>query len=209
MSERRLRILLVGASGTLGRAVAAELATRHEVIGAGRNSGDVRLDLTDVASVRRAFAQVGMLDAVIGTTGRVTFAPLADFAAAPYGESLHSLGIADKLLGQVNLALVARDHLRDGGSITLTSGILAEQPIRQGSSASLINGAIEAFVRAAAIELPRGMRINGISPSVLSEALGDYAPYFRGFEAVPAARAALAYSRSVEGAETGKIYRVF
>jgi NAD(P)-dependent dehydrogenase (short-subunit alcohol dehydrogenase family) len=209
MSERRLRILLVGASGTLGRAVVAELAMRYEVIGAGRNSGDVRLDLTDVASVRRAFAQVGMLDAVIGTTGRVTFAPLADFAAAPYGESLHSLGIADKLLGQVNLALVARDHLRDGGSITLTSGILAEQPIRQGSSASLVNGAIEAFVRAAAIELPRSLRINGISPSVLSEALDDYAPYFRGFEAVPAARAALAYSRSVEGAETGKIYRVF
>ncbi len=107
------------------------------------------------------------------------------------------------------MALAARDHLRDGGSVTLTSGILAEQPIRQGSSASLVNGAIEAFVRAAAIELPRGLRINAISPSVLSEALGDYAPYFRGFEAVPAARAALAYSRSVEGAETGKIYRVF
>jgi len=209
MSERRLRILVVGASGTLGRAVAAELAARHEVVAAGRNSGDVRLDFTDVASVHRAFAQVGALDAVISTAGRVTFAPLADFAAAPYGESLHSLGIADKLLGQVNLALAARDHLRDGGSITLTSGILAEQPIRQGSSASLVNGAIEAFVRAAAIELPRGLRINAISPSVLSEALGDYAPYFRGFEAVPAARAALAYSRSVEGAETGKIYRVF
>jgi NAD(P)-dependent dehydrogenase (short-subunit alcohol dehydrogenase family) len=209
MSERRLRILLVGASGTLGRAVAAEMATRHEIIGGGRHSGDVRLDLTDIASVQRAFAQIGMLDAVIGTTGRVTFAPLADFAAAPYGQSLHSLGIADKLLGQVNLALVARDHLRDGGSITLTSGILAEQPIRQGSSASLVNGAIEAFVRAASIELPRGLRINAISPSVLSEALGDYAPYFRGFEAVPAARAALAYSRSVEGAETGKTYQVF
>jgi len=209
MSERRLRILLVGASGTLGRAVAAELATRHEVIGAGRHSGDVRLDLTDVTSVQRAFAQVGVLDAVIGTTGRVTFAPLADFSAAPYGESLHSLGIADKLLAQVNLALVARDHLRDGGSITLTSGILAEQPIRQGSSASLVNGAIEAFVRAASVELSRGLRINTVSPSVLSEALGDYAPYFRGFEAVPAARAALAYSRSVEGAETGKTYRVF
>jgi NAD(P)-dependent dehydrogenase (short-subunit alcohol dehydrogenase family) len=209
MSERRLRILVVGASGTLGRAVAAELAARHEVVAAGRNSGDVRLDFTDVASVHRAFAQVGALDAVISTAGRVTFAPLADFAAAPYGESLHSLGIADKLLGQVNLALAARDHLRDGGSVTLTSGILAEQPIRQGSSASLVNGAIEAFVRAAAIELPRGLRINAISPSVLSEALGDYAPYFRGFEAVPAARAALAYSRSVEGAETGKIYRVF
>jgi len=209
MHARRLRILLVGASGTLGRAIATELAARHEVIGAGRTSGEVRLDLTDVSSIRRALEQAGELDAVVGVAGRVTFAPLADFQAAPMGESLHTLGITDKLFGQVNLALAARDHLRDDGSITLTSGILAEQPIRQGTSASLVNGAIEAFVRAAAIELPRGLRINVVSPSVLREAMADYAPYFRGFEAVPAARAALAFSRSVEGAESGKAYRVF
>ncbi|MET0225606.1 MAG: short chain dehydrogenase [Dokdonella sp.] len=204
-----MRILLVGASGTLGRAIALELAARHEAIGAGRTSAQVRLDLTDVASIRRALDQVGELDAVIGAAGRVTFAPLADFQAAPYGESLHTLGVTDKLFGQVNLALAARDHLRDGRSITLTSGILAEQPIRQGTSASLVNGAIDAFARAAAIELPRGSRINVVSPTVLSEAMGDYAPYFRGFEPVPAARAALAFCRSVEGAESGKTYRVF
>lgn len=209
MTERRLRILLVGASGTLGRAVAAELSQRHEVIAAGRNSGAVRMDIADVASIRRGFSEAGALDAVVCAAGKVTFAPLADFAAAAYGDSLHTLGIADKLLGQVNLALAAREHLRDGGSITLTTGILAEQPIVQGTSASLVNGAVEAFARAAAIELPRGLRINVVSPNVLTEAMDAYAPFFRGFEPVPAARAALAFSRSVEGAQTGQIYQVF
>ncbi len=209
MAERRLRILLVGASGTLGRAVAAELAQRHEVIGAGRHSGELRMDLTDVDSIRLGLTQAGVLDAVVCAAGQVTFAPLADFLPAAYGNSLHTLGIADKLLGQVNLALAAREHLRDGGSITLTTGITSEQPIVQGSSASMINGAVEGFVRAAAIELPRGLRINVVSPNVLTEAMGAYAPYFRGFEPVPAARAALAFSRSVEGAQTGQIYKVF
>jgi NAD(P)-dependent dehydrogenase (short-subunit alcohol dehydrogenase family) len=209
MSEKRLRILLVGASGTLGRAVAAELGQRHEVIAAGRNSGSVNIDLTDVDSIRNGLQQAGELDAVISTAGKVTFAPLADFKAAPHGQSLHTLGITDKLMGQVNLALAARDHLRDGGSITLTTGILSDQPIVAGSSASLVNGAVEAFVRAAAIELPRGLRINVVSPSVLVEAMPSYAPFFRGFEPVTAARAALAFSRSVEGAQTGQVYKVF
>ena len=209
MGERRLRILLVGASGTLGRAVQAELEQRHEVIAAGRNSGSVCVDITDAASIHRALQQAGELDAVISAAGHVTFAPLADFKAAQIGESLHTQGSADKLLGQVNLALAARDHLRDGGSITLTTGILAEQPIVGGSSASLVNGAVEAFVRAAAIELPRGLRINVVSPNVLTEAMEAYAPFFRGFEPVSAARAALAFTRSVEGAQTGQVYKVF
>ncbi|WP_196239469.1 short chain dehydrogenase [Dyella monticola] len=204
-----MRILLVGASGTLGRAVEAELSQRHDVIAAGRNSGNIRIDLTDVASIQRALKQAGELDAVVGATGNVTFAPLADFKPAAFGESLHTLGITDKLLGQVNLALAARDHLRDGGSITLTTGILSEQPIVAGSSASLVNGAVEAFVRAAAIELPRRLRINVVSPNVLTEAMPAYAPFFRGFEPVSAARAALAFSRSVEGAQTGQVYKVF
>lgn len=209
MSDRRLRILLVGASGTLGRAVAAELGQRHEVIAAGRSTGSIAMDLTNVESIRNGLQQAGELDAVISTAGKVTFAPLADFKAAPFGESLHTLGIADKLLGQVNLALAARDLLRDGGSITLTTGILSEQPIVAGNSASLVNGAIEAFVRAAAIELPRGLRINVVSPNVLTEAMSSYAPFFRGFEPVTAARAALAFSRSVEGAQTGQVFKVF
>jgi NAD(P)-dependent dehydrogenase (short-subunit alcohol dehydrogenase family) len=209
MPEPRLRILIVGANGTLGRAVAAELGARHEIITSGRTAGDVRMDITDSASIVKVLAALGPLDAVISAAGHVKFAPLEAFQAASLAESGYGVGLLDKLMGQVNLALAARAHLKDGGSITLTSGILSEQPIVAGSSASMVNGAIEAFVRAAAIEMPRGIRINAVSPNVLVESMGDYGPFFRGFEPVPAARAALAFSRSVEGKQTGQVYKVF
>jgi NAD(P)-dependent dehydrogenase (short-subunit alcohol dehydrogenase family) len=118
------------------------------------------------------------------------------------------IGLRDKLMGQVNLVLVGRELIADGGSFTLTTGVLTYDPIRSGSSASMVNGAIEAFVRAAAIELPRGLRINAVSPGVILEAMPAYAPFFRGHEPVPAARAALAYAKSVEGARTGQVFAV-
>ena len=111
-------------------------------------------------------------------------------------------------MGQVNLTLAARDSLTDGGSITLIGGILADEPIAAGSSASMVNGALEAFARAAAIELPRGLRINVVSPTVFAESMEGYAPFFRGFEPVPVAKAALAFSRSIEGRQTGQVYKV-
>jgi NAD(P)-dependent dehydrogenase (short-subunit alcohol dehydrogenase family) len=111
-------------------------------------------------------------------------------------------------MGQVNLVLIGREFIADGGSFTLTTGVLDSDPIRMGTSASMVNGAVNAFVVAAAIEMPRGLRINAVSPGVITEAMPDYAPFFRGFEPVPAARAALAYAKSVEGAQTGQVYRV-
>ena len=197
------RVLLIGASGTLGRAVHEELAQRHEVIPASRK-GRHTVDITEAASIRRLFQTVGTVDAIVCTAGHVHFGPLAEMTADHY-----AIGLGDKLMGQVNLVLIGRDHLTDGGSITLITGILAEQPIRYGSSASMVNGALESFVRAAAIELPRGIRINAVSPNVFAESMPGYAPYFRGFEAIPVARAALAFSRSVEGAQTGQVYRVY
>ena len=113
-----------------------------------------------------------------------------------------------KRQGQVNLVLIGREYLPEGGSFTLTTGVLDRDPIREGTSASMVNGAVNAFVLAAAIEMPRGQRINAVSPGVIAEAMPDYAPYFRGFEPVPAARAALAYAKSVEGARTGQVYAV-
>jgi NAD(P)-dependent dehydrogenase (short-subunit alcohol dehydrogenase family) len=197
------KVLLVGASGTLGRAVHAELGLRHQVLAASR-SGKLKVDITDVASIRKLFNKTGKVDAIVCTAGKVHFGALAEMT-----EKLYAIGLRDKLMGQVNLALVGRDYLNDGGSITLITGILAEQPIRFGSSASMVNGAIEAFVRAAAVELPRGLRINAVSPNVFAESMPVYAPYFRGFEAIPVARAALAFSRSVEGVQTGQVYKVF
>ncbi len=204
----RLRILLIGASGVLGRAVAAELAPRHDIVTAGSKSGDIRIDIADPASIEAGLAAAGPLDAVACAAGAVNFAPLAAIAPARIDQSSYGLGLVDKLMGQVNLALAARDRLRDGGSITLIAGVLSQTPIAAGSSASMVNGAVEAFVMAAAIEMPRGLRINAVSPTVFEESMGAYGPFFRGHDPVPVARAARAFSRSVEGRETGKTYRV-
>jgi NAD(P)-dependent dehydrogenase (short-subunit alcohol dehydrogenase family) len=198
-----MKILLVGASGTIGRAIAAELSARHDIVRAGRHGGDVTVDLTDEASIQAMFREVGTVDAVIAAAGNVTFAPLAALTAADF-----ATGLNDKLMGQVNLARHAVANLNDGGSITLIGGIVAEQPIVNGASASLVNAGLEGFVRGAAIELPRGIRINLVSPNVLVESMDTYGPFFRGFEPVPASRVGLAFSRSVEGAQTGQIYRV-
>lgn len=209
MSDQpRLRILLVGASGELGRAVDAALSARHEVIRAGSGSGAVRIDITDPASILRGLTEAGPIDAVCCTAGRTSFPALADVEPKAIAESAYGLGLADKLMGQVNLALAARRLLRDGGSITLVSGILSEQPIAGGTSAAMVNGALEGFVRAAACELPCGLRINLVSPTVFTESMAKYGPYFRGYDPVPVSKAALAFSRSVEGIQTGQVFKV-
>ncbi|MBC3952535.1 short chain dehydrogenase [Pseudomonas folii] len=198
-----MKIVLIGASGTIGSAVAQELAQRHEIVRAGRNSGEEQVDISDSASIRKLFERIGRFDAVVCAAGNVKFAPLAEMT-----ESDFALGLQDKLMGQVNLLLIGREFANDGASFTFTTGVLSHDPIRAGASASLVNGAIDAFVRAAAIELPRGMRVNSVSPNVLIEAMDSYAPYFRGFKPVAAADVALAYAKSVEGLQTGQTYHV-
>ncbi len=199
-----MRILVVGASGAVGGAVAAELGKRHEIVKAGRRGADVQVDIEKPESIRAMYGKLGRLDAVVSAAGRVHFGPLAEMTDANL-----RVGIDSKLLGQANLVLLGIDHLADGGSFTLTSGVLSEIPIRYGSSASLVNGALEAFARGAAPELPRGLRLNVVSPTVLTESLPGFGPYFLGFESAPAARVALAYSRSVEGVQTGQVFKVW
>lgn len=198
-----MRIIVIGASGTIGRAVVEELSSRHEIVQVGKNSGAHQVDITDLRSVEALFARIGAADAVAVAAGNIHFGPLSEMTPENF-----AVGLQDKLMGQVNVTLAAQRYLNDGGSITLISGILAEQPIRYGVNASAVNCAVEGFARAAAIELPRGLRINVVTPNVLVESLDGYGPYFRGFEAVPARRVALAYSRSIEGAQTGQVYKV-
>jgi NAD(P)-dependent dehydrogenase (short-subunit alcohol dehydrogenase family) len=205
----RLRVLVVGASGVLGRAVVAELSPRCDIVSAGSKTGEIRIDITDPASVEAGFKAAGRLDAVACAAGAVNWRPLSAIKPAPLEMSSYGLGLTSKLMGQVNLALAARDHLNDMGSITLITGILSDAPIATGTSASMVNRAVEGFVMAAAIEMPRGIRINVVSPSVFEESMKEYGPFFRGFEPVPVARAARAFSRSIEGLETGQTYRVF
>ena len=199
-----MRIIVIGAGGTIGKAVVAELAPRHEIIQVGKTRGDYQVDITDLDSIRALFEKTGKVDAIVSTAGNVHFGPLSEMTP-----ELFDIGLKDKLMGQVNLALAGQQYLNDAGSLTLTSGILSEDPIRYGSSASMVNGALEIFVRAAAIELPDGLRINAVSPTVIEESMESFGQYFRGFEAVPARRAALAYSRSVEGAQTGQVYKAW
>jgi NAD(P)-dependent dehydrogenase (short-subunit alcohol dehydrogenase family) len=194
---------LIGANGTVGSAVKAELAQRHEVISIGRNSGDFQVDISDSASIRKLFEQTGNFDALICAAGSVNFVALGEMQDSDF-----ELGLRDKLMGQVNLLLIGREYANDGASFTFTSGILNRDPIRTGASAALVNGAIDGFVKAAAIELPRGLRVNSVSPTVLVEAMGSYAPYFRGYKPVTGADVALAYAKSVEGLQTGQTFIV-
>lgn len=198
-----MKIILIGASGTIGQAVVAELAPRHHIIRAGRQGDDVQVDITDLASVQRMYDAVGTFDAVVSTAGSVHFGALADMTPEHY-----AIGLNNKLMGQVNLVIAGQGRIADGGSFTLVSGILSRDPIVLGASAAMVNGALDAFVRSAAIELKRGVRINSISPNVLVESMGAYAPYFRGFKPVPAADVGLAFAKSVEGAQTGQTYIV-
>lgn len=198
-----MKILVVGASGTMGKAVVDELKQRHEVVTASRTRGDYKVDLTDLQSIRSLFEQVGKVDAVVSTAGNVHFGPLLEMTP-----NEHHVGLSDKLMGQVYFAVEATKHLNPGGSVTLIAGTLSKDPIRFGASASLVNSALEGFVRAAAIEFPPGTRINVVSPTVLRESMDVYGPYFRGSEGVPAMRVALAFSKSVEGAQTGQVYYV-
>jgi NAD(P)-dependent dehydrogenase (short-subunit alcohol dehydrogenase family) len=194
-----MKILIVGASGVLGKAAVAELSKRHEIVTASRTSGDVQIDLSDTASIKEAFEKVGPVDAVVAAMGSVHFGDFNEMH-----EDEYYVGIKNKMMAQINLVLIGRDYINPNGSFTLTTGILNRDPIRFGSSAAMVNGAIDAFVKASALEMPNGIRINVVSPTVIEEAMGKYAPYFLGHQPVPAARAALGYAKSIEGLHTGE-----
>lgn len=198
-----MKILVIGGTGIIGSSVVKELSVRHEVIVAGHTNGEIQVDIANIESIKSMYQQIGKLDAVVITSGKVHFAPFHEMSA-----DLYQIGLNHKLMGQVNVVLEGVKHLNDKGSFTLTSGILNREPIVLGSSAAMVNGALDGFVKHAAIELPRGLRINIVSPTVISEAMDKYAPYFRGFKPVAVAEAALAYSKSVEGAHTGQVYIV-
>lgn len=198
------KILIVGATGTIGKAVIHAIGDQHQIIPVRHQGGEYQVDIKDSNSIHALFQKTGKVDAIVSVTGQLHFGPLDKMTAEKF-----SIGLHDKLLGQVDLALIGQHFLNQGGSITLTSGIIAEEPIRYGANGTTVNAAIDAFVRAAAAELGNGIRINAVSPSVLQESLPNYAPYFPGFEAVPGSRVAQAYIRSIDGIQTGRIYKVW
>ena len=195
-----MRILLVGATGTIGRAVAALLRPRHDVVEASRHKAQYHVDIADPDSIRSLYEDVGRVDAVVSAAGQAAWKPLANLDGADF-----DLSLRNKLMGQVNLVRIGINWLRDSGagSFTLTSGILAHQPTPGSVAVSIVNAGVEAFGRAAALELPRGLRINVVSPPWASETL--QAMGRDPSAGIPAADIARSYIESVEGTSTGEI----
>lgn len=191
------RVLLIGATGTIGRAIADALRDTHEVIEASRRSG-VRVDLADGASIRRMYQEVGRLDAVVSAAGEARYAPLTELSDEDF-----QFSVASKLMGQVNLVRFGVDMVEDNGSFTLTGGVLASHPSPGSAAISLVNAGLEGFVRAAALEMPRGIRINVVSPGWVSETLGAMGRDPAAGTA--AADVARAYVESVDGRRTGAV----
>jgi NAD(P)-dependent dehydrogenase (short-subunit alcohol dehydrogenase family) len=193
-----MRILLVGATGMIGRAVATLLRPHHDVVEASRHKARYRIDIADEESIRSLYEDVGHVDAVVSAAGQAAWKPFADLTDADFSFSLRN-----KLMGQINVVRVGVNWVRDGGSFTLTSGILAHQPAPGSAAVSVVNAGIESFAAAAALELPRKLRINVVSPAWVSETLAamgrDPA------DGVPAADVARSYVDSIEGSETGTV----
>jgi NAD(P)-dependent dehydrogenase (short-subunit alcohol dehydrogenase family) len=196
-----MKIIVIGGTGLIGKAVIEELKSRHEVLCIGHSSGEYTVNIEDMNSIKSLYQKIGTVDAVVMTTGRVSFIGLSKMTANDF-----QVGLNSKLMGQVNCVLAGLEYMNNSGSFTLTSGILNHDPIATGASAAMVNGAIDGFVTSAAIEMPRGIRINAVSPTVVTEALSKYGSYFRGYEPVPVQRVAHAYSKSIEGLQTGQIY---
>jgi NAD(P)-dependent dehydrogenase (short-subunit alcohol dehydrogenase family) len=198
-----MKIIVIGASGTIGKAVSKRLEKAgHEVIRVGRKSGDFQANIEDRASLAALYKNIGSFDAVVNASGDVAFAPLEKLGAKEW-----ELSLGSKFLGQVQLVQEALPYIRERGSFTLVSGVLSETPIFAGVAASAVNRAIEGFAMAAAAELPKGLRINVISPTVLLESMPVYGDFFPGFEPVPAEKVADAFLRSVNGVITGQVLK--
>lgn len=199
-----MRILIIGANGTLGSKTAKELSQRHEIITAGRNSGEIRVDISSVDSIKNLFKNVSNIDACICTAGTGYY---GDFETLTEEKMLQ--GIKGKLLGQVNVVLIGQHYLNDNGSFTLVSGILAEDPAKNSTCVALINGAINSFVLSAAQELKRGIRINAISPGLVEDSFERYGKLFPGFTPVPMQKVVTGFVKSIEGAVNGKIIKIY
>lgn len=193
-----MKVLVIGGSGTIGRAVVDALRGEHEVLTAARNEGDLRVDITSADSIRELFRQAGRVDAVVSAAGGGAWKPLDQLSDDDFEMSLHY-----KLMGQVNVIRYGLEHVADGGSITVTSGVLSQEPMPGSAAVSLINAGLEGFVRAAALEAPRGIRVNVVSPPWVTETL--QAMGMDTSIGMPAVEVARAYVDAVRGTHQGQV----
>ena len=194
-----MRILIIG-TGTIGRAVVAALSAGNEIISASLRSTTHKVDIADPASIQQMYRSLGKLDAVVCAAGQAKFAPLAQMSDADFRFSLDN-----KLMGQVSIVRLGFEHVQDGGSFTLTAGSLAQEPMPGSAAISLVNAGIEGFTRAAALEAPRRIRVNAISPPWVTETLQALKMDLP--DGLPAAVVARSYVRSVTGTDSGSVLK--
>jgi NAD(P)-dependent dehydrogenase (short-subunit alcohol dehydrogenase family) len=193
-----MKVLIVGASGLLGAEIARALQTGNEIVSASRKGSDVSVDLADKASIVAMYERVGIVGAVVCVGGTAKFAPIDELADDDFAFSL-----ANKLMGQVNLVRCAFGHVETGGSVTLTSGTLAQEPMIGSGAVSIVNAGVEGFARAAALEYRGTLRVNVVSPGWVAETLVSMGK--DGSAGIAAADVAQVYKRAVEGTMTGEV----
>ena len=199
-----MKILVIGGKGTIGKKVVAHFSKKHDIIIAGRNSGDVTMDIADSKSIKEMFESIETMDAILCIAGEAKWAPFDELAEEDY-----YIGLRSKLMGQVNLVRIGQDYLNAGGSFTLTTGILADYPVVMTASAAMVNGGIHSFVKAAALELKNEQRINAVSSGLVEDAVEKYESYFPGHNPIPMKKVINGYVKSVEGKGTGEIIRMY
>lgn len=199
-----MRILIIGGNGTIGKPVVAYFKEKHEVLVAGRSEGDVIIDISDSTSIENAFEQIGAIDAILCIAGEAKWAPFDSLSEEDY-----YIGLRSKLMGQVNVVRIGRNYLNSKGSITLSTGILADDPVATTTSAAMVNGGIHSFVRAVDLEIENEIRVNVVSLGVVQDAYEKYKDYFPGHNPIPMSKVVRAYARSVEGKGRGQVIRYY
>ncbi|MGI9551966.1 MAG: short chain dehydrogenase [Aurantibacter sp.] len=199
-----MRILIIGGNGTIGKKVYTYFKGKHEIIIGGRTTGDVNVDIAQSDSIKSMFDEIGKLDAIVCIAGEAKWADFTELTEEDY-----YVGLRSKLMGQVNLVRIGKNYLNDKGSITLSTGILADEPVLKTTSAAMVNGAIHSFVKAVALEIENEIRVNAVSLGMVEDAYEKYKDYFPGHNPVPMNKAINAYVKSVEGKVRGEIIRTY
>ncbi|GIV39504.1 MAG: short chain dehydrogenase [Thermonema sp.] len=199
-----MKILVIGATGIIGSALVHAWKDKNEVPEASYARSSLKVDLCSRDSIEQLFAQTGALDAVVCTAGEARWAPFEEMSEEDF-----RIGLESKLMGQVRVVQIGARYVKAGGSITLTTGILADDPVYQTTSAAMVNGALHSFVKAASLEMPYGVRLNVVSPGLVEPAAERYASYFPGHVPVSMERVIKAYTKSVEGRIHGQIVQVY